>query len=197
MKKIFISLSVVLLIIMQSCMIAANISDLNTNYPIESNYIDDFTKDHIIKSQEIAFRDTNSNRVITIQIFIINDSLSAKVGLGITGEKSFYVSKDNKLSFLFEDGSVSNFILTETKVSEYKVYQFGYYTTTHHYIYTNAYLDPNMLYYLESKTIKKVRFETSNGYVQVNNVDKIYSDKVNLLIRNFYYQAIYSPDRKK
>ena len=132
MKKILL----LLLIFLQSCMITESISDSTMNQPVLSNYLDEFSKDYIVKSKEIAFRDTNSVDVITIQFVSVNKKLSVISGIGRTGGKAFLVNKGDKLQFLFTDGTVANITFEESKVSEYNINQIGYYTITHYYAAT-------------------------------------------------------------
>ena len=174
-----------LLIFLQSCMLTESISDSTMNQPILSNYLDEFSKDYIVKSKEIAFRDTNSTNVITIQFISINKKLSVISGIGRTGGKAFLVNKGDQLQFLFTDGTVANITFEESKVSEYNINQIGYYIITHYYALIDSSLDENVINFLSNKTIKRVRFNLDEYYVQVNTIDKSYSDKINLFVTNF------------
>lgn len=181
MKKILL----LLLILLQSCMLTESISDSTMNQPILSNYLDEFSKDYIVKSKEIAFRDTNSTNVITIQFISINKNLSIISGIGITGGESFLVNKGDQLQFLFTDGSIANITFEESQVSKYSINQIGYYTLTHHYAVIYSSLDENVINFLSNKTIRRIRFHLDEYYIQVNTIDKSYSDKVNLFVTNF------------
>ena len=174
-----------LLILLQSCMISESISDSTMNQPVLSNYLDEFSKDYIVKSKEIAFRDTNSTSVITIQFISINKNLSVISGIGRTGGKAFLVNKGDQLQFLFTDGTVANITFEESKVSKYSINQMGYHTLPHHYAVIDSSLDENVINFLSNKTIRRIRFHLDEYYIQVNTIDKSYSDKVNLFVTNF------------
>lgn len=181
MKKILLFL----LILLQSCMITESISDSTMNQPVLSNYLDEFSKDYIVKSKEIAFRDTNSINVITIQFVSVNKNLSIISGIGRTGGEAFLINKGDQLQFLFTDGTIANITFEESKVSKYNINQIRYYNITHYYAVVYSSLDENVINFLSNKTIKRIRFNLDEYCIQVNTIDKSYSDKVNLFVTNF------------
>ena len=80
---------------------------------------------------------------------------------------------------------MANITFEESKVSKYSINQIGYYTLTHHYAVIDSSLDENVINFLSNKTIKRIRFNLDEYYIQVNTIDKSYSDKVNLFVTNF------------